>query len=145
MFPSFIRRVRVCVRAARRKVPHLTYNLHGKGSVLLGGNDEAGGTLANTIPSGEGENNASERGREGKAKKICLGRGKKKEEKERAVLLCPIVEAHCWRIATCPRRQKKKSCDSIREMTSVRRRYVLERQLQNPLIGLQPDFVLSKK
>ena len=108
-----------------------------------GGNDEAGGTLANTISSGEGENNACERERE-KLRRFAWGE-EGKEEKERAVLLCPIVEAHCWRIATCPRRQRKKSCDSIREMTSVRRRYVLERQLQNPLIGLQPDFVLSKK
>ena len=125
-----------CVRAAGIKVLHLTYNLHGKGSVVRGdardgGNDEAG-MLANTIPSGETERKGTMHAREGKAKKICLGRrkkeGKKKRgglrDKRRAVPLCPIEGPivgelpHVFVLIAVRRRQK--SCDSINEMTFVR-------------------------
>ena len=100
-----------------------------------GGNDDEAGTLANTIPSGEKRERTMHAGE--KAKKICLGRRWKerrgKAERGRAVLLCPILEALCWRIATClrpssavgirplrRRRLRQRSCDSINEMTSIR-------------------------
>ena len=70
--------------------------------------------------------------REGKAKKICLGRRKKKgkkkrgglRDKRRAVPLCPIEGPivgelpHVFVLIAVRRRQK--SCDSINEMTFVR-------------------------
>ena len=89
--------------------------------------------------------------REGKAKKICLGRrkkeGKKKRgglrDKRRAVPLCPIEGPivgelpHVFVLIAVRRRQK--SCDSINEMTFVRpsapRSSVLERQPQIPSLG----------
>ena len=70
---------------------------------------------------------------EGKAKKICLGRRRKKEgkkkrgglrDKRRAVPLCPIEGPivgelpHVFVLIAVRRRQK--SCDSINEMTFVR-------------------------
>ena len=74
-----------CVRAAGIKVLHLTYNLHGKGSVVRGeedgGNDEAG-MLANTIPSGETERVREQcmRGKE-KLRRFASGDERKKGRK----------------------------------------------------------------
>ena len=122
------------------------------------GNDEAG-TLANTIPSGEKRERTMHAGEKAK---ICLGRRWKerrgKAERGRAVILCPILEALCWRIATClrpssavgirplrRRRLRQRSCDSINEMTSVRRHSVLEREPQIPSLGLNhtsPGFMI---
>ena len=93
MFPSFIRRARVCSGCSAwsvgKKVLHLTYNLHGKGSVVRGeedgGNDEAG-MLANTIPSGETERVREQcmRGKE-KLRRFASG-DERREEKARGTV-----------------------------------------------------------